>query len=106
VRRAQELGKDANTLESLAWILDEKGEFADAVAAYREARDLNRRGVAEQGGEEDWGLTYNLACALAKWEKAEEARVELANILDKGNYGQLAREDPDLAAVLHPRGKP
>jgi tetratricopeptide (TPR) repeat protein len=106
VRRAQELGKDANTLESLAWILDEKGEFADAVTAYREARDLNRRGVAEQGGDEDWGLTYNLACALAKWGKAEQAGVELATILNKGDYGRLANEDPDLAAVLHPPGKP
>lgn len=70
LKRAAELGASrAAGLHDLAWVYDERGDYIRAVELYREAVAANN----EEGTLSNAALAYNLACALAKAGRGNEA---------------------------------
>jgi NTE family protein len=98
IRQQQEVsGKlSARVLHIAAWIDDERGEYKAAVEKYQAARD------AEGGSQESasWALiTYNLACALLKAKRPDDAIEELAQVIDRDENWVWAGKDPDFATL-------
>ncbi len=87
---------DANPKNFRAWFLlgfslHSKGEFANAVPAYRKAAESPQIRPLSR---------YNIACAMAKQNKVEDAFAELDLAIDAGfaNLKQM-KEDADLVAL-------
>ncbi len=82
-------------LHDLAFAYDELGDFDKAVNHYTEARNLHRTGLA-QAEAEDWDITYNLACSLAKAERFEETLLELEPLLGLNDNWKAVEKDQDF----------
>jgi tetratricopeptide (TPR) repeat protein len=78
------------------WILDERGDYENAVEAYRRAQLLDFKN--------EWpNSTYNLACTLAKWGRLAASLEELKKVLGVENNWEDALDDPDLQPLRdHP----
>jgi tetratricopeptide (TPR) repeat protein len=80
---------------ALADVLYARGDFAGAAREYR----------AALATADDPRSHYNLACALARLGRGDEAMAELARAVElaPGRYQPMAAGDPDLASL---RGRP
>jgi len=94
--KALETMTHANSRNFRAWFLlgfslHSKGEFAKAVPAYRKAAESPQLRPLSQ---------YNIACAMARQKKVEDAFAELELAIDAGfaNLKQM-KEDADLTAL-------
>lgn len=90
---------EAGLLLQRAWLLDEGGDFEGAMQNLLRARRLDRRATRGSGRSEDWDITYNLACTLARAGRQQEALKELNLAIVKDRNWELAERDPDLDAL-------
>lgn len=79
-----------DTLASLGAICDERGERQEALRHLRGAREISRGRARSTRTEEDWDISYNIACVLAKAGDPSQAIAELEAIVDK-----TERTDPE-----------
>jgi tetratricopeptide (TPR) repeat protein len=93
--RARQLrpGPDPSIQHKLGWIYDERGDFNKATEAYRVAM----REAITPDSKARYG--YDLACALAKTGRIEEALNELRPIIALQENWNLAQTDPDLQGL-------
>lgn len=84
-------GHNSETQFHLGWVYDEQGRDEEAIAAFREARNLARKeGVASVLS------SYNLSCVLTRAGRLEEAAMELHGIAREGETREMAERDDDL----------
>jgi len=103
LRRQQELSHEpeSRALHIAAWIDDERGDFKAAIEKYQAARDAD---AANHGGPMWAVTTYNLACALVKAKRPDDAIDELSLVIDRDENWIWADKDPDFATIRdHPR---
>lgn len=98
IERAVQLqgGESPDTLHDKAWIADERGEYERAIELYREARALARTQGRRDTRNVD-AFSYNLACALAKSGRQEQALAELHGLPPE--LLQIARDDSDFEVL-------
>ena len=89
IKRGEE---EAPSYYNIGWIYDELKNYKEAIEYYE--RSLTVAYVS----------IYNKACAFAKWGKHDEAIKELEKIIDKGDYKENIKIDPDLE-MLRKQGK-
>jgi Flp pilus assembly protein TadD len=85
---------DAEVSQELARAYDEAGQTEKALSVVDEWI---------QFAEEDLSARYQRACYLAKLGRIEEAKRELAHVLDEdetGDFAELANEEPALAPLF------
>ncbi len=92
--------EDAKTIEDLAWIWDERGDYSRAIELHVKAREMDQAECRDVGREPDWSITYNLACSLTMKGELERAFEELLSVIHRDQNWRLAMIDPQLK-VLH-----
>jgi tetratricopeptide (TPR) repeat protein len=87
-------------LSDLGGVSLEQGDFDEAIQYFERARGASRGEVAAGlRKEEDWDITYDLACVLAQQRAFAEAYRELQGILHVPRYRDLVRQDADFQAM-------
>ncbi|EZP77409.1 hypothetical protein H839_07229 [Parageobacillus genomosp. 1] len=87
---------DVEMSQELARAYDEAGQTEKALSVIDKWL---------QFAQEDLSARYQRACYLAKLGRMEEAKRELAHVLDKdetGDFAELANEEPVLVPLLRP----
>jgi serine/threonine protein kinase len=90
-----------NSMNSLAVDLDDEGHYAEAEKLYRETLDIQRRVLGPENPHT--ALTkYNIACAVARQSRRNEALSLLGEAVEHGLPAYVALgmdKDPDLKSL-------